>query len=102
MKLSLSLAVLIIVTVGALFWRGLCGQSIMALAVRDLQVEFVITDAETSRPIPDAVVMLQVKERDRTGDEPQAFRLLTDDQGKATFLHRNNSCEDWIRPFKKR
>jgi hypothetical protein len=76
-------------------------QTIYALASRNLEMVFVVTDAETGELIPNASIDLMAEEYKENGLERQVIKLVTDNEGRARFVHENNSCEDVIRPFKK-
>ena len=76
-------------------------QTVYALASRDLEMVFVVTDAETGEPIPHASIDLLEEEYKGNGPEQRVIKLATDDEGMARFVHEDNSCEDIIRPFRK-
>src|SRR5262249_37509453 len=76
-------------------------QTIYALASRNLEMVFVVTDAETGEPIPNASIDLMAEKHKEKGLEQQVIKLMTDDEGRARFVHENNWCEDVIRPFRK-
>jgi hypothetical protein len=75
------------------------GGTIYALAGRDLEMAFVVTDAAGGNPIPNASIDLLAEEYKEKGLERRVIKLVTDNEGRATFIHENNSCEDVIRPF---
>jgi hypothetical protein len=75
-------------------------QTTYALASRDLEIVFHVTDAESGEPIPHASIEL-IAEGQEEGLEQGITHLVTDDQGKASFVREGNSCEDVIRPFRK-
>jgi hypothetical protein len=73
------------------------GQTIYALASTKLELVFVVTDADTGAPIPNATLELI-----DTGRDPgfEIFKLVTSADGTAKFFRENNSCENVIRPFR--
>ncbi len=59
---------------------------------------FIVTNAETGQPIPNASIDLMKGE----GNAQQLLAtLVTDQEGKARFVRQNNSCEHLIRPFRE-
>lgn len=75
-------------------------QTIYALTSRNLEMVFVVTDAETGEPIPNASIDL-LMEAGAWNKEVGVVHLVTDDKGRVRQVHENNSCEDIIRPFRK-
>jgi hypothetical protein len=76
-------------------------QPTYALASTNLEMEFQVTDAESGEAVPQASIELMTEDRKENGLGQQVIRLVTDAQGKARFVHENNSCEDVIRPRRK-
>jgi hypothetical protein len=72
-----------------------------ALGSRNLEMLFVVTDAETGEPIPNASIDL-LMEAGAWNKEEGVVQLVTDDEGRVRHVHENNSCEDVIRPFRKK
>src|SRR6516162_6402728 len=67
-------------------------QTIHWVGFTDLLIEFVVSDAETGEPIPDAIIKMHsegglYKERDQ-GD----FRLVTGSDGRAQHLYGRCGC----------
>ena len=75
-------------------------QKIYALGSQNLEMVFVVTDAETGEPIPNASIDL-LMEAGAWNKEVGVVHLVTDDKGTVRHVHENNSCEDVIRPFRK-
>jgi hypothetical protein len=77
-----------------------CGETIYALAARDVEVVFLVTDAETDKPIPGATVNLLM---DADGDPREGTRvkLVTDEHGKASYFRNRVMSEDIIKPFQR-
>ena len=99
MKVCLILAGLFVVG-SALFYLIGPSQTIFALANRNLEMLFVVSDAETDERIPNASIDL-VMEKGAWNKEVGVVHLVTDDKGTVRHVHENNSCEDVIRPFRK-
>jgi hypothetical protein len=77
------------------------GQTTYALASRNLDMVFFVTDAGTGEPIPKASIDLITEDNGENGLGRQVIGLITDAEGRARFVHENNSCEDVIRPCRK-
>ena len=101
MKIRLIMIGLVVAGLALLLYLIPYCQTIYALADRDLEIVFVVTDAETGEPISNASIDLMVEERKEKGFEQQVIKLVTGNEGKAMFVHKNNSCEDIISPFRK-
>jgi hypothetical protein len=94
---------LVVAGIGLLLCRIcfiLYSQKVYALASRNLELVFVVTDAETGEPIPNASIDL-LMEAGAWNEEVGVVHLVTDDKGRVRHVHENNSCEDVIRPFRK-
>jgi hypothetical protein len=101
MKSRLVTGGLVVGGVALILYVFLWNQTIFALVGRDLEMNFVVHDAETDEPIPNAAIDLIAEERKENGKETRVIKLVTDDDGRARFVHENNSCEDVIRPFRR-
>jgi hypothetical protein len=75
-------------------------QTIYALANRNLEMLFVVTDAKSGASIPNASIDL-LMEAGAWNKDVGVVHLVTDKEGRASHVHANNSCEDIIRPFRK-
>jgi hypothetical protein len=75
-------------------------QPMYALGSRNLEMLFVVTDAETGEPIANASIDL-LMEKGAWNEEVGVVHLVTDKEGRARNVHANTSCEDIIRPFRK-
>ena len=75
-------------------------ETIFALANRNLEMLFVVTNEESGEPIPNASIDL-LMEAGAWNKEVGVVHLVTDDKGRVRHVHENNSCEDVIRPFRK-
>jgi hypothetical protein len=76
-------------------FRG--GPSIIALALTDVEVVFVVTDADSREPLSGAVIEVWIDEwRDKT-KESHAEKLITGKDGKARLFRKDNCCDDHIR-----
>jgi len=84
--------------IALLLCLGPPSQRLYALAHRNLEIVFVVTDTETGKPIPNARIDLMDWKRE---PELDVFTLVAGTDGTATFYRENNSCEDVIRPFRK-
>jgi len=100
MKLCLIVIVLFLAGTAIICWFSVNGP-VLALASRNLEMVFVVTDAETGNPIPNAQVKMAAEEYRENGVDHQFIELVTDQEGHAKFVHENNPCEDYIRPFRK-
>jgi len=92
---------LVVGGIGLLLAGLFLGRTTYALADRNLEMMFVVTDATTGEPIPNAEIELIAEEYKEKGIGQQVFKVVTDNEGRARFVHENNSCEDVIRPFRK-
>jgi hypothetical protein len=77
------------------------GHTTYALGSLNLEMEFLVADAETGEPIPKASIVLMAEDYKKKGLEQPVINLFTDDRGRARVVHENVSCEDVIRPFRK-
>src|SRR6266851_88814 len=75
-------------------------QTVYGLRDTNLELVFVVTDAATGQPIPNASIDLMFEEYEKA-QEQKLVKLMTDREGKARFVHENNSCEDVIRPWRE-
>ena len=75
-------------------------QTIFALVNRNLEMLFVVTNEESGEPIPNASIDL-LMEAGAWNKEVGVVHLVTDDKGRVRHVHKNNSCEDVIRPFRQ-
>lgn len=100
MKIRLIIAgfVLAALALAAVFFGS--SQTLVALSTRDLEMLFVVTDAETGEPISNATIRLMADPGAWNRVEG-VFKLVTDRDGRSRFVHENNSCEDIIRPYCK-
>jgi hypothetical protein len=82
--------------VGGLLYFGYWHSGIWAILSADVEYEFVVTDAATGAPIPDAEIVLEVLDDD---DHPKSTILMTetDDSGRASYLKKNNFCEEHVK-----
>jgi hypothetical protein len=71
-----------------------------ALSYRDLEMVFVVSDAKTGGPISNASINMITEDKEN-GLGQQSIKLVTDNHGRVSFVHENNSCEDVIRPFRE-
>jgi hypothetical protein len=101
MKFRFILIGLVMAGVAILLCLFLYSQTTYALAFRNLELVFVVTDAATGEPIPNASIDLIAQEYKEEGLEQQVTKLVTDNQGRARFVRANNCCEDIIRPLRK-
>jgi hypothetical protein len=87
---------------GALFllWFFYFSKTTYALGSRDVELEFLILDAETGKPIPGAMVVMQIEDDDGKGNRIKWLRIPADNEGKARLVREQVSCEDIIRPFR--
>ena len=74
-------------------------QTIYALSYRNLDMLFVVSDAETGQPIRNASIDVMTHRCSPRREEKT--HLATDDEGRARFLQEHNSCEDIVRPFRR-
>ena len=96
-RIMIGLVVAGIAVILFLLWFMPYSQTNYTLAIRNLEMVFVVADAETGEPIPNASIDLMAE----NGLEQQVIKLLTDNEGRARFVHENNMCEDVIRPFRR-
>ena len=75
-------------------------ETIFALSNRNLEMLFVVTNEESGEPIPNASIDL-LMEAGAWNKEVGIVHLVTNDEGKVRHVHKNNSCEDVVRPFRK-
>jgi hypothetical protein len=101
MKLHHVVAGLIVVVVVILLIPFLPFLTIYALAHRNLEIVFVVTDTATEQPIPKASIVLTVEDYKSQADNQRVINLVTDKDGRARFIREDNSCEDVIRPLRK-
>lgn len=101
MKSHHVVACLIVVVLGILLIPFLPIHTVYALAYRNLEIVFVVTDVATEQPIPNATILLTVGDDKSQGDKNQVVTLLTDEHGRAKFIREDNSCEDVSRPLRK-
>jgi hypothetical protein len=101
MKFRLIFFGLVVASIAFPLWHVSCGQTFFGLAIRNLEMVFVVTDAETGEPIPNTSIDLVAEEYKEKGLERRVLKLRTDNEGSAKFVHENNSCEVVIRPFRK-
>lgn len=69
-------------------------QTIYALAHRNLEIVFVVTDAATEKPIPNTSIILTMEDFKSEPDNQQVITLVSDKNGTAKFIRQQNSCED--------
>jgi hypothetical protein len=73
-----------------------------ALCIRDIEFNFLVNDADTGDPIPNATVKIRIDTCSKIRDERwQRLELVTDATGRAKLLRKDASCEDVIRPLRK-
>lgn len=78
------------------------GQSVRWVGRTDLDVRFIVTDAETGQPIPDATIHIRAEPGGFCADSPQPeFTLTTDDNGHARQLATNCMCFGSKGPFEE-
>ncbi len=58
----------------------------------DLNVEFVVTDAASGQPVPDAQIEIQSEGGFYEDKATQEFSLVTDGEGSAKKVCRNSMC----------
>jgi hypothetical protein len=76
------------------------GTTTYALCQRDVEVVFSVIDAEATEPISGAAIDLQELRHD-DGRDSNAIKLVTGDQGEASYFYEKMDCEDIIKPFRK-
>jgi hypothetical protein len=91
---------LALVGIGALLYFAYPFGTIYGLAHSDQEIVFVVTDAETSKPIPGAVINLRT-DGDLATPNGLLARLVTDQTGRATYLRRDEKCEYISKPFRQ-
>jgi hypothetical protein len=72
-----------------------------ALCSRDLEIVFVVVDAGTGEPIPNASIELTAEGWQEDCRPQKIATLITDENGTTRLVREKNSCEDVIRPFHK-
>jgi len=99
---KLTILSIVLVAIALVTWGFTFGKTTYALASTKLEILFIVTDAETGEPIPLASVDLLVEQHDKGFmQQAQVITLVTDKDGKASYVRDNNSCEYIIRPFRK-
>ncbi len=69
------------------------GQAITWVGHTDLEVRFVVTDANSGQPIPNATVHVRAEPGGFCeNSDPKEFELTTDENGHATHLCKNCMC----------
>jgi hypothetical protein len=99
MKKLMTLATLVVVA-GWLVYFAFPFQTIYALCLSDLEIVFLVVDAETGKPISGATVSLR-EDFDQGPDvEPKITeKVVTGEDGRAAFLRKSVRSEDIIKPF---
>src|SRR5438105_325180 len=82
-----------------LLFLGHCGVTTYALASSNIEVQFLVTDARTGGPIPEATIAIRLN-ADGNPLERATVKLVTDQQGKASYFRSHVKSEDIIRPFR--
>ena len=68
-------------------------QTIKWVGHTDIELGFVITDANTGQPIPDATIHFRTELGGFCDERPQKnFEITTDEHGRATELAKNCMC----------
>jgi hypothetical protein len=99
-KLTLLLVVFTIGAVGFALYVFTLGKTTYALGSANLELQFVVLDADSNAPIADARIEL-IDERYWDVKTPKVEKLATDGNGMATYPVKDNTIEDVIRPLRK-
>jgi hypothetical protein len=75
-------------------------QTIYALVLTDIEIEFRITDAEVGAPVPNATIDLTIETDDGACPEIMV-QLVTDKDGTARYFRAKTMHEEVIRPLRK-
>jgi hypothetical protein len=93
---------IVLAAIAIFIWGLIFDKTTYAVAVTNLEMTFVITDADTGQPISNATIDLIAEEHESgVMRQAQVISLVTDQDGKARFVREKNSCEYVIRPFSK-
>jgi hypothetical protein len=76
-------------------------QTIYAVGSCDLELVFVIADAETGEPIQNASIEISEEGWQEENRVQKIATLITNEMGTATFIREHNTFEDIERPFRK-
>jgi hypothetical protein len=66
----------------------------------DVELEFVIVDADSRQPIPNAEITLRIEDEWDRPDRVKVLKLVTDDKGTASVVRESVSRTDVIRPLR--
>jgi hypothetical protein len=101
MKKFIILAIVLVVG-GVLVYLALPFQTIYALCLSDLEIAFLVVDAQTGIPVPNATVLLREGFDQGPGVEPKITeKALTAQDGKVVFFRNDVRSEDIIKPFRR-